>query len=319
MIAIKNTERKTDKTLVISAHYDTTSNTRGVIDNGSGVATVLEIANILESYSLPFQIKFIFFGSEEYYLTGSKYYLSKLNDKERENMIGCINIDMIGDAELENVILGTKDGTENGLTLRLLNAHKENSILKTWQSIGTSDDVSFDRWNIPSILVSDRQVNPKWIRKEAPISAIDTKRLEEIVNVLCSMIISIDINKEFKNYKGQINEDGISPLYKNEDIMNNCVPGYKLVNSEEILLENELGSQLCYLFENNKKENYKIIQQYENPFIEQFRKSSKDYLLIKEGNRYRLVIANNGDHYITQIIGTMNQIRYLSKLWDIKI
>lgn len=320
IIAVKDAEIKIDKTLVISAHYDTTSDTRGVIDNGSGVATVLEIADVLENYPLPFDIVFVFFGCEEYYLSGSKYYLSQLSDKEKENIIGCINIDMIGDAKLDQAILGTKDGTENELTLNLLGSVEGKSILKTWGSIGVSDDASFDRWGIPSVLVSDIKVNPKWVGKECPISGISTKRLEKIINLLCDMIVGISADEEnLISYKSKVDIEGVSSLYGVDDLMNNRLPGYELTSLEEVLLESKTGSQLSYLFENDKKESYQILQQYENPFIEEFKQTEQDYLLKEENGSYKLVIGINGDNYITQIIGNMKQIRRLAKIWDIEI
>lgn len=320
VIAVKDAEIKTDKTLVVSAHYDTTSNTKGVIDNGSGVAAVLEIAAVLENYPLPFRIVFIFFGCEEYYLTGSKYYLSQLSDKERENIIGCINIDMIGDAELDQAILGTRDGTENVLTLKLLDHDKEPSLLKTWCSIGVSDDVSFDRWNIPSVLVSDIKINPKWTGKDCPISGISIERLEEIINSLCDKIAGIPVDdKNLQTSKSNVDLKGIDSIYRAEDIVNDPLPGYELASLEEVLLESKMAGQLKYLFQNDKKESYEILQQYENPYTEQFSQTTEDYLLMKEKGSYKLVIDVNGGSYITQIIGNMSQIRQLAKIWDINV
>ena len=51
--------------LIIGAHYDTTPNSPGANDNGSGVAAALVVAEELSDDELPFDLRFVLFGSEE--------------------------------------------------------------------------------------------------------------------------------------------------------------------------------------------------------------------------------------------------------------
>lgn len=88
-------ETKDTKTLVIGAHYDGVD-TPAANDNASGIATVLEIAKLLSKESVNCNVKFIAFGSEETGLVGSSYYVQQLDPKEVSNMIGMINLDMVG-------------------------------------------------------------------------------------------------------------------------------------------------------------------------------------------------------------------------------
>ena len=69
----------------------------GANDNGSGVAAVLELARILKDTEMPYNIKFILFSGEEKYMLGSRWYVGKLTEDERKQIIGVINIDTIAE------------------------------------------------------------------------------------------------------------------------------------------------------------------------------------------------------------------------------
>ncbi|MBN1646976.1 MAG: M20/M25/M40 family metallo-hydrolase, partial [Spirochaetales bacterium] len=80
--------------LVIAAHYDSVE-TPGANDNASGVALLLELARKIRREYFPFALEFVFFGSEEPGLLGSRYYISQM--KESDNCIGMINLDSLGE------------------------------------------------------------------------------------------------------------------------------------------------------------------------------------------------------------------------------
>ena len=86
-------------TIIVGAHYDSTAKNKGsfgAIDNGTGVAAMLEIASILvENSPTNFNIRFIAFGAEEVGLVGSKYYVNSLKLEEVANIVGMINFDTI--------------------------------------------------------------------------------------------------------------------------------------------------------------------------------------------------------------------------------
>ena len=97
IIVTKNSSIDTTKNLIISAHYDSTEDSVGANDNGSGVAAVLELARILKDTEIPYNIKFILFSGEEKYMLGSRWYVGKLTEDERKQIIGVINIDTIAE------------------------------------------------------------------------------------------------------------------------------------------------------------------------------------------------------------------------------
>ena len=70
-------------TLILSAHYDTTKDNVGIIDNGSGTAFLLSSGEWLSDFDRDFNLRLIFFDVEESRMYGSKYYLEQLTDEER--------------------------------------------------------------------------------------------------------------------------------------------------------------------------------------------------------------------------------------------
>ena len=84
-----------DEYLVLTAHYDTTSLSNGAYDNMSGSVGLLGIAEYFKDHPHKRGLRFIWCGSEERGLLGSKAYCAKHPD-ELEKIALCINMDMIG-------------------------------------------------------------------------------------------------------------------------------------------------------------------------------------------------------------------------------
>ena len=97
IILTKNSSIDTTKILIICSHYYIAEDSVCANDNGSGVAAVLELARILKDTEIPYNIKFILFSGEEKYMLGSRWYVGKLTEDERKQIIGVINIDTIAE------------------------------------------------------------------------------------------------------------------------------------------------------------------------------------------------------------------------------
>ena len=84
-----------DEFIVLSAHYDSTSLSHGAYDNMSGCAGLLGIMEQLKGKELNYSLRFVFCGSEERGLLGSKAYV-KEHKEELDKIVLNINLDMIG-------------------------------------------------------------------------------------------------------------------------------------------------------------------------------------------------------------------------------
>lgn len=89
--------------LVVGAHLDTVVPSPGGNDNGSGSATLLELARLASIQATAMPIVWIAFGGEERRRPGvpgatfgSRYYLAHLPAAERASLRGMLSIDMVG-------------------------------------------------------------------------------------------------------------------------------------------------------------------------------------------------------------------------------
>lgn len=86
---------KSNKQIIVGAHYDSVSIGRGSDDNASGVGVLLEVAEVLKNIPTPYSIVFIAFGAEETGLRGSSYYAENMSPEEVEKTVGMINMDSL--------------------------------------------------------------------------------------------------------------------------------------------------------------------------------------------------------------------------------
>lgn len=87
---------RTDEWIVLSAHYDSTPLSHGAYDNMSGCIGLLGVLEALRDKApLRYGLRFVFCGSEEVGLLGSKAYTAA-HEEELEKIALNINLDMIG-------------------------------------------------------------------------------------------------------------------------------------------------------------------------------------------------------------------------------
>ena len=86
---------KKDEVLVFTAHYDSVSYSKGAYDNATGSTGIMQILSYFKEHQPSRTLKFVWCGSEEMGLLGSKAYCEQ-HKEELEKYKLCINIDMIG-------------------------------------------------------------------------------------------------------------------------------------------------------------------------------------------------------------------------------
>ena len=87
---------QTDEYIVLTAHYDSTSLSQGAYDNMSGSVGLLGIAEYFKDHPHRYGLRFIWCGSEERGLLGSKAYTAALDEESLKKIVLNINMDMIG-------------------------------------------------------------------------------------------------------------------------------------------------------------------------------------------------------------------------------
>ena len=85
-----------DEWIVCTAHYDSTSLSNGAYDNMSGSIGILGIAEYFTTHKHKYGLRFIWCGSEERGLLGSKAYCAAADENTLSSIVLNINLDMIG-------------------------------------------------------------------------------------------------------------------------------------------------------------------------------------------------------------------------------
>lgn len=85
-------------TVMVGAHLDSVPEGAGINDNGSGSATILEIAEQMSELGIAprNKVRFAFWGGEEIGLLGSTHYVEGLSEEEVGKIGAYLNLDMIG-------------------------------------------------------------------------------------------------------------------------------------------------------------------------------------------------------------------------------
>ena len=82
--------------VMVGAHLDSVSEGPGINDNGTGSATILEVAKQMGKVKPRNKVRFALWSAEESGLLGSEYYVENLPAAEKEKIALYLNFDMIG-------------------------------------------------------------------------------------------------------------------------------------------------------------------------------------------------------------------------------
>jgi len=140
--------------ILLGAHLDSVANGPGINDNGSGSATVLEIARQARRLHVrpKHGLRFAFWGAEELGLIGSRSYVQSLSPRQRRGIRGVINLDMVGSPNSDRIVYDGDDGPAG--SRRIENAFRAYFAARhlpvEQESLGgSSDHASFADVGIP--------------------------------------------------------------------------------------------------------------------------------------------------------------------------
>jgi Zn-dependent M28 family amino/carboxypeptidase len=147
--------------IVIGAHLDSVREGPGMNDNASGSAAVLEAALRLaetQSSSGP-RLRFAFWGAEEAGLIGSRHHVGSLTEKERQEIVLYVNLDMVGSPNFGRFVQGAlerPDGPAGTVQRTLLAYFRDRNLpvekrLRARRSGFGSDNTSFAEKGIPTV------------------------------------------------------------------------------------------------------------------------------------------------------------------------
>lgn len=144
---IKGSE-DTDETIVFTGHYDSVPFSKGAYDNATGSVCLYALALYFKDHAPKRNLRFVFCGSEERGLLGSKAYCEK-NEEELKNIVYCINVDMIGSILGRRIAVATAD--EKAVSYTDYFAKINGFPLEASQGVYSSDSTPFADKGIPAI------------------------------------------------------------------------------------------------------------------------------------------------------------------------
>jgi Zn-dependent M28 family amino/carboxypeptidase len=217
VVAVKS--GRSAQEIIVGAHYDSVEVGLGADDNASGVAVMLEAAELIKNVSTPYTIRFIAFGAEEAGLLGSYAYLNQMSQAELENTIAMINLDSLAAGDITYVY--SDEGQQatlrdwtlewafgNGLDLQTIH----NVDLTDEEGNAVSDYAAFQNAGIPYIYfeatnwtLGDQdgytQVDPQygdngkiWHTEDDTLEYLDTKfpgRVDQHLDLFVTVLFNI--------------------------------------------------------------------------------------------------------------------------------
>lgn len=196
VVAVRRAYAEDADILVIGTHHDTAAGSPGANDNAAGVAAWLETARLVSKLPTDTELRFVSFSGTGDGWIGSRYYVDSLSRKERERIIGMIQIDAIGYAEFPDIVLGTRDG-EATMLGDLLKSSCWNVLGETWQyeRREDSDMFSFVQGQVPAVCITQKRSG---YEAGTPLDRMDTvdiervARLTDVVTQTAAQVISSD-------------------------------------------------------------------------------------------------------------------------------
>lgn len=182
---------KPEEVVVLTAHYDSVRYSTGVYDNGAGSVILMEAYRYFMEHKPNRTIKFIWCGSEERGLLGSKAWV-KENEEELKNIKLTINCDVAGPVLGRDAIIVT--GNDEILAFCKALGSEIGFPANYKKDIYSSDCIPFADKGIPSINVTRfGAYGAAYIHnRHDVIKYLDSKNLEKTGNYLIRLLEKID-------------------------------------------------------------------------------------------------------------------------------
>lgn len=169
-----------------SAHIDTKAGTSGALDNASGVAVLLALAEKLTEKKFPYRIEFVLFNGEDYYSTpGEMLYLSTYLPSPDE-YVCAFNIDGVG-ARGQNLAYSFYECPEKLIESIKTVSERSNGFeqIEPWPQ---GDHTLFSYSGVPAISITSSgifELSESVLHTDSDtLELIDVQKLETLVSFL---------------------------------------------------------------------------------------------------------------------------------------
>lgn len=187
---------KPDEEVVIGAHYDSAYQATGAADNASGVEALVNVAEHYAEDPPERTLTFVAYGSEEWWLVGSRYYVNERKaNGTLEDIVAKVNIDMAGGGELLNVWAG--DGDIKTIAGDAVQQVLDDNEDRHYQGvISGSDHWPYYQEGIPVAMLIFWPYE-QYHQPSDDIDQVDTGDIEATTEIVTAIVDNLDRSPEF--------------------------------------------------------------------------------------------------------------------------
>lgn len=189
MWAVMETKKQRNIRIVICAHIDTKKGTPGALDNGTGIAVLLTLADLLKAYDGKYGVELLALNGEDYYAApGQMQYLAQ-NAESFDQIVLAVNIDGAGCKGYKTSYCVFNCEGESEQLIREVFERPENIRIDPWYQ---GDHMLFVMNRVPAVAISSE--NPYQIAAKLAHTPMDTVentdagKILEIANTLKALI-----------------------------------------------------------------------------------------------------------------------------------
>ena len=165
-----------ESVVMLGAHLDSVPAGPGINDNGSGVMSLLALAQRLRAYAPPARtVRFAFWGAEELGRLGSRAYVASLTADERARIVAYLNFDMLGSPNYSRFVYAEAAAAPGSEALTELFGDYFAEIGLSWAPIdlaGDSDHGPFTDVGVPTGGLFSGGIEPKTDAEAAAFGGI---------------------------------------------------------------------------------------------------------------------------------------------------
>ena len=269
--------------VIICAHYDSVAVSPGADDDGSGVASVLTIAEIMSKTEFNSTIKFVLFSGEEQGLYGSHKYAEEAYENQ-ENIIGVICLDGVGYADdylSGHTIKNFADESSDWIVdisrsiIKEYNEYVNLEILR-FPNERISDHHSFYELGFQTSYFLEYTINPYYHTSEDTIDKMNMSYLTKICRLALGTVAGMaEVNRVLRNDDIKISMKGSLLSY----------PAQLIVRVENKRYSDDTANLTIHI----EMKNFFTGEYVEGPF-----NSSSNWIFQKEINDYwEFVLASH--------------------------
>jgi Iap family predicted aminopeptidase len=174
--------------IVLCAHYDTTIDTPGALDNGGGMAVLLALAQSLGGRELRHGLEWIAFSGHEYLPLGDDAYLERRGD-QLAGIVAAINFDGAGQYTAANSIATfASSGAFQDQIVELTQGYPGVTWVDPWPQ---SNHSTFAMRGVPAIAFSSEgRIRLDHLRADS-IEWVSPAKLREVVSLVTAVVESL--------------------------------------------------------------------------------------------------------------------------------